>query len=325
MDTFARAAFPIKAGLVMAGLLLPGAAPALEIALPGDSTLTREIVRSPDSYRMPIGPWAEGIVPSLAVEGRIVQQAWRVEAEGLTTLQLIRPIAEQLTEAGFRLLFECAGDGCGGFDFRFGTQVMAAPDMFIDLFDYRFLSARSPGGEHVSVFVSRSGDIGYVQIIHASPETVPPPAIGADPDARPVARPGSTAAKGSEGAGSIPDALTTQGHVILGDLDFATASAELGPGPFATLEALAAWLRADPTRRVALVGHTDTVGGLAPNIALSKRRAASVMQRLIDAHGVPAAQLEAEGMGYLAPVAPNLTPEGREANRRVEAVLLNSE
>ena len=30
-------------------------------------------------------------------------------------------------------------------------------------------------------------------------------------------------------------------------------------------------------------------------------------------------------MGYLAPIAPNLTPEGREANRRVEAVLISTE
>ncbi|MCR9113710.1 MAG: OmpA family protein, partial [Rhodobacteraceae bacterium] len=39
----------------------------------------------------------------------------------------------------------------------------------------------------------------------------------------------------------------------------------------------------------------------------------------------PRQQLEAGGMGYLSPLTTNLTPEGREANRRVEAVLLNTE
>ena len=92
-----------------------------------------------------------------------------------------------------------------------------------------------------------------------------------------------------------------------------------------SLQALAAFLRADPARRVTLVGHTDTVGALDRNIALSKRRAASVLERLVSAHGVPRAQIAAEGMGYLAPIASNLTPEGREANRRVEVVLLNTE
>lgn len=322
---------------------LPGMALTLDLALPGNGSLTREIVRNPDSYQLPVGPWENGILPTLAIEGRVVQQAWRMEADGVTTLQLMRPILSQLTEAGFRVLFECAGDACGGFDFRFGTRVMAAPDMFVDLFDYRFLSARSDIGEHVSVFVSRSGRIGYVQIIHVSPEATPPPKVNAESGVRPSPRPDLGTAPGAApgttngtrpGTGtpaaadtqpSIARALTTHGHVILGDLEFASASSDLGPGPYATLEALSAWLRADPTRRVALVGHTDTVGGLAPNIALSKRRATSVMRRLIDDHGVSSAQLEAEGMGYLSPVAPNLTPAGREANRRVEAVLLNSE
>jgi outer membrane protein OmpA-like peptidoglycan-associated protein len=71
-----------------------------------------------------------------------------------------------------------------------------------------------------------------------------------------------------------------------------------------------------------LVGHTDSVGGLSGNIALSKRRAQSVRQRLIDTHGVDPSRLDAEGMGYLSPAASHLTPEGREANRRVEVIVL---
>ena len=47
--------------------------------------------------------------------------------------------------------------------------------------------------------------------------------------------------------------------------------------------------------------------------------------RLISAHGVPGAQVSAHGVGYLAPVASNLDDTGREANRRVEVVLLAAE
>jgi OOP family OmpA-OmpF porin len=75
---------------------------------------------------------------------------------------------------------------------------------------------------------------------------------------------------------------------------------------------------------VALVGHTDAQGTLDNNIALSKKRATSVLNRLVEKHGVDANQLTAEGMGYLSPIASNLSAEGREANRRVEAVLLNT-
>ncbi len=61
---------------------------------------------------------------------------------------------------------------------------------------------------------------------------------------------------------------------------------------------------------------------LDANIALSKRRAGTVRDRLVNEYGVPPGRVAAEGMGYLAPVASNLTPEGRERNRRVEALLL---
>jgi len=38
---------------------------------------------------------------------------------------------------------------------------------------------------------------------------------------------------------------------------------------------------------------------------------------------VPANRLSVRGVGYLAPIAPNATPEGRRLNRRVEAVVLS--
>ena len=84
-------------------------------------------------------------------------------------------------------------------------------------------------------------------------------------------------------------------------------------------------LRSDGTLRIALVGHTDATGSLEANVAVSRARAVSVRERLIADYGVDATQMDAEGMGYLAPVASNLTPDGRERNRRVEAVLLNVE
>ena len=42
-------------------------------------------------------------------------------------------------------------------------------------------------------------------------------------------------------------------------------------------------------------------------------------------YGVPRRQLEAEGMGYLAPIASNLTEDGREANRRVEVIVTSTD
>ena len=44
---------------------------------------------------------------------------------------------------------------------------------------------------------------------------------------------------------------------------------------------------------------------------------------IAEAYGIDPARVQAEGMGYLAPIASNLSPAGREANRRVEAILLS--
>jgi OOP family OmpA-OmpF porin len=119
--------------------------------------------------------------------------------------------------------------------------------------------------------------------------------------------------------------LLTGGAVVLEGLDFGTGAADLTDGSYASLAALAEWLKANPDKTVALVGHTDASGGLDGNIVISKRRAASVRTRLMQAYGIPSAQIEAQGVGYLAPIASNLTEEGRQKNRRVEAILTSTQ
>jgi OOP family OmpA-OmpF porin len=144
-----------------------------------------------------------------------------------------------------------------------------------------------------------------------------------------VATAGSVAAETPPAAAAAPGgpapglaaALAQTGAVALDDLTFATGSAQLGPGDFASLRDLAAYLAGNPDRTVALVGHTDASGDLAGNVALSRARAASVRDRLVRDYGAPADRVTAEGVGYLAPRATNLTPEGRTLNRRVEVVL----
>lgn len=303
--------------------LVTGAAQALDLALPGNARLTGEVSRNPDSYLIPVAPFANGVLPVVEIEGGVRQQAWRLEQPNMTTLQMIRPLREQLSGAGYDIVLDCGGPECGGFDFRFNTRVMAAPDMYVDLFDFRFLTARKPaaaetaGDRFVSVLVSKSGGAGYIQVIHVTP--------GDDPDSLSIAAGTAVPAPAGDNPDPVVQNLTTQGHVILRDLDFATGSATLGDGRYGSLAALAAYLLGDERRRIALVGHTDGVGSLADNVALSRKRAASVLNRLVEAYEVPRDQVDAEGVGYLSPIAPNQTAAGREANRRVEAVLLSAE
>jgi phosphate transport system substrate-binding protein len=69
------------------------------------------------------------------------------------------------------------------------------------------------------------------------------------------------------------------------------------------------------SRRLALFGFADNQGGDRANLELSQKRAQAVSAQLAS-RGV---QVEAVvGFGSALPIAPNLTPEGRERNRRVE-------
>ena len=291
---------------------------AQELRLPGDATLTREVVEKAASAAVPIGPWSDGTLPTQEAAGRISRQAWRLAGASESTLAVTNILDAQLEAKGYTPLYRCAAAACGGFDFRFAINVLPPPEMFVDLFDYHFIAAAKPvdgaaSDAYITLLISRSGADTYVQITRIAPQAAPSqhPVAAAPPGALPA--PGAP----------IVQALEQRGRAVLRDLDFATGADTLGPGPFTSLTALATFLKADSIRRIALVGHTDTVGGMAANLALSRRRAHAVMQRLIDSHGVSRAQLEADGIAYLAPAAPNTTDAGREANRRVEAVLLS--
>lgn len=104
------------------------------------------------------------------------------------------------------------------------------------------------------------------------------------------------------------------------DLLFATDSATLRPDLQADLRAVAANLQRYPDTRVEVTGHTDSTGDAGYNRALSKRRADSVANVLTGA-GVSPARIATIGAGEDAPIATNLTPEGRAQNRRVEIVI----
>jgi len=66
-----------------------------------------------------------------------------------------------------------------------------------------------------------------------------------------------------------------------------------------------------------VTGHTDSDGSDAYNQELSERRAMSVAQSLVT-NGVLSERLLIAGYGETRPIAPNTTPEGKQANRRVE-------
>ena len=306
--------------------LVATAAPALDLALPVGARLTVERATTLDSFNLPTAAFDGSTVAATTLEGAVTRRAWRISTAGLTPLQLMVPLREQLEEQGFDLVFECASDTCGGFDFRFGVEVLPGPNMYVNISRYRYLSAtlgqQNAPTQAVGILVSVTAASAYVQVILADTggdiqDALPDTEIAPTDPVAEVPVP--------EAVAVVEDKLLENGFMILRDLEFATGTSDLSEGPYSSLARLAKLLQSRGDLRVALVGHTDAVGGLEPNIALSRERARSVRARLVDVYGVAADRLDAEGMGYLAPVASNLTPEGRDQNRRVEAILLNVE
>ena len=87
-------------------------------------------------------------------------------------------------------------------------------------------------------------------------------------------------------------------------------------------EHLAQWMTENPRVNIRIVGHTDNVGSVPFNMALSQDRAAAV-ERFLTERGVEAERIETQGDGPSNPVADNETDEGRALNRRVEVVILD--
>lgn len=306
----------------MAFSMMPLAGWSLSLDLPAGAELRQELVEPAGSYAMPVGPWRDGEgVAADPISGSITRQAWRIGGTGLTAAQIFLSLHDQITEAGYEVGFECVADSCGGFDFRYGTDVIAEPDMHVDLGDYQFLSARKADDDAsaLSLLVSRSPSAGFVQIIQVGEQA----ALPAEPVTSTSAQPGTVLPEAM--TGDIGPAMEQIGRYVLADLVFETGSSDLGAGDYTTLQELANYLNTHPEKRVALVGHTDAEGSLASNIGLSKRRAESVMARLTNDFGVAPGQLEADGIGYLSPLASNQTEQGRTKNRRVEAILVSTE
>jgi len=312
----------LRAALLSVALASPAVA-ELSLSFPGNARETASQTEEFDSYKIPVGPYADGFVQTLVAEGRSVTKAWRVEMRGGTTLLVMDSLRQQLEGLGFELLYECTTEKCGGFDFRFETEVLPEPVMHVDLGDFRYLAAQRLGGavpEYVSLFVSRGAEAAFVQmIVVGSPATT---SVEVKSEGLTVLTSPSIP---NVAFGSVVETLLRNGSAVLDDLQFQTGSSALGEGKFLSLVDLSEYLKANPDIRIALVGHTDAEGSLQGNINLSRKRAQSVAQRLQQEFGIPGTQVEADGVGYLAPRANNQSEEGRTLNRRVEVIITSTQ
>lgn len=132
---------------------------------------------------------------------------------------------------------------------------------------------------------------------------------------------GKTAQAAITITGSAPlkkEVLKKHQRIRIYGIHFDYDSARIQPRSEPVIADIAALMRANPTWKFEVSGHTDSDGGAAYNLGLSQRRAQSVVNDLVTRYGIARSRLVAKGYGLARPVATNSTAAGKALNRRVE-------
>ncbi|HBK89020.1 MAG: OmpA family protein [Cyclobacteriaceae bacterium] len=150
----------------------------------------------------------------------------------------------------------------------------------------------------VSIVVGNSGDLGSYHIF----------VIESEPMKQDIAV-------------DLKAAIAVNGKAAIYGILFDVGKSDIKPESESALGQILAYLNANVSISVIIVGHTDNTGSIAGNMVLSKARAESIRSYLIN-KGIAAGRLQADGVGQLCPVSTNDTEEGKKLNRRVEIVKL---
>lgn len=106
---------------------------------------------------------------------------------------------------------------------------------------------------------------------------------------------------------------------------FDTAKYNVNSKSQENLDKLANVLKEYPDTNVLIVGHTDSVGADDMNMTLSKNRAMSVTNYLVQNKGLGSNRFTTNWYGESAPIADNSNAEGRAKNRRVNLAIIPNE
>ena len=267
--------------------------------------------------------------PSLARSGKRVALQYTLSA-ARSSLEAIRNYQQQASTEGFQTVFECAGDTCGAgsgqvqysivkammpprfFDQMGDSSVTACGSYYVTAIRYVLMENKNTG---VTLAVAASNpEISSTYCSDAFKKQLTVWVSRIEPQAREQQMIALSASDMSK-------SIDAEGRVALYGIFFDTGKADIKPESKASLDQIGALLKQRPDLKLHVVGHTDNVGGIDSNMALSKRRAESVVAALATTYGVNRARLTGNGVASLAPVKTNTTEEGRAKNRRVELVL----
>jgi len=121
----------------------------------------------------------------------------------------------------------------------------------------------------------------------------------------------------ADGCPVVPAAVTETFNRALQGIQFETGKNRIRSASRAILGEVISIMNNNPSYKLTIGGHTDSIGSSESNQRLSQRRADAVKKYLTD-RGVDSSRVSAIGYGESSPVADNKYSAGRKQNRRVE-------
>lgn len=113
---------------------------------------------------------------------------------------------------------------------------------------------------------------------------------------------------------------TAGSSFVINNIFYNTNSADLKKESFVVLESFIEFLKDNPNIHIEIQGHTDNVGAVVANQALSANRAFTI-KAYLEENGIAGKRISAKGYGSSKPISENQTEDGRAKNRRTEFLI----
>ena len=276
---------------------------------------------------VPLGAWLDFADDNIfyaaerikELQGKITRIVYIVPA-GRSPLEVLSNYEEEVANKGGQTLYKCREQECGG-DNRFGVKATGWHQNVL-MKVYPVSEVRQPsastgdcalredtGGTRYTAMAlpTADGQTAHVAVVtyqlktHSACMVLNERTVVVVVIVEPKAREQRMT---TVGAPEMNAALSRDGRIVLHNILFDFDKADIKPESRPQVEEIAKLLQASPNLRMHVVGHTDNQGQLAYNMDLSRRRAQSVVQALVQGNGIAATRLIAHGAGPIAPRAP---------------------
>lgn len=256
-----------------------------------------------EAYAIPAAPTATDKAP-LNATGDLWRYSYTIG--DVSTLKVYENYKQALSKAGFTVLSKCELDECGSdrSASELGEKISpnnAVYNYYRKAYYVVAKKAADTGDIYAAFFIGAyESEVGVQQLILQTKAMVTN-LIKVDAD-------------------SLKSQIDADGKALIYGIYFDTGKAVVKSESKPTLDAIAQLLTKNKDLLLYVVGHTDDTGVGAANLELSRQRAAAVVAELVNVYKIPAARLQAQGIGPYAPAGNNTSEAGKQKNRRVELV-----